>query len=112
MRGEPKTPYPFPPHDIDSLFPEEVPWDLPIADLSRFSVEIACDCHEGVTKYPLRLMAAELGWKRTLRTIVPKLRCKHCGARPLSVALIERANGDGHTIPRGRRHELGGCGER
>jgi hypothetical protein len=36
-------------------------------------------------------MAANLGWKRTLRSIVPKLKCKSCGGRPIKVELVEYA---------------------
>jgi len=87
MRDDPPTRYPLPEF---RLFPREVPWDTPISDLSGWWLSSTCDEH-GTVAYPLRLMAANLGWKRTLRSIVPKLKCKSCGGRPIKVELVEYA---------------------
>ena len=104
-RDAPKTRYPFPP-DRFGHFPDSTPWDTPISELSPWWLRVQCICDAGTVLYPLRLMAAEIGWERTLRTIVPKLRCRKCGGRPESVAIVERADGDDHTTREGREHVL------
>jgi hypothetical protein len=99
------TRYGFPPEAPAVVpWPSEPPWDTPISELNALWLRIECDCGRS-SGYPLRLMAARLGWKRTLRTIVPKLICE-CGGRPSSVVLADRADGDGHTTVEGRAHRL------
>ena len=53
-------------------FPDVIPWDREICDLSAFWLEVTCTCAR-MTLVPLRRLAGDVGWKRTLREIVPKL---------------------------------------
>lgn len=86
-----RTPYPLPPlAEVGARLPDEVPWDTPIADLAAFWIEARCACGENAY-LPLRLLAARVGWKRTLRTVMPRLRCSACGGRPSEVWLCENA---------------------
>lgn len=90
--AKPKTRYPLPPErDPFEPFPDTIPWNTPISEL-QWWLEIGCSCGETV-KYPLRLMAAEQGWKLTLSAIVPRLRCSRCNSRPETVRLDEDGTG-------------------
>lgn len=92
-----KTPYGFPPL-LDQRLPAKIPWDTGIAELTGFCIEIACpDC--GTVSMPLRYLAARIGHKRTLRSIVPRLRCKKCGGRP-SLVRLRRMNDAGGSADR------------
>jgi len=93
-RDDPPTRYPLPPEDISGVLPPTIPWDTPIAELSSCWLAISCDCGTS-SLLPLRLMAAQRGWKLTLRSIVPRLRCKQCGGRPGRVVLTVTPAGDG-----------------
>lgn len=97
--------YPLPPEGIAGRLPENIPWDTPISELSSCWLWIDCSGCGNSMLYPLRLMASNLGWKRTLRTTVPHLRCKHCSAKPSRVVLTAdpagdggRRGGDGHVL--------------
>lgn len=96
--------FPFPPaRDPFEAFPTSVPWDTPIAEISSRWLELRCAACDKATMYPLRLMAAERGWELTLRTIVPRLRCQGCGAKPTTLQLVEDGGGEhgrGRTIGR------------
>jgi hypothetical protein len=93
MRDVPATPFPFPPVDgAEVRFPDQPPLDVEIFRMSNWWLQITCDC--GIRHTPLRLLAAERGWRVTLRQLVPKLRCKTCGQRPTSVMLEDTADGD------------------
>ena len=93
MREHPDTPFPIPPQgEAFVRFPESVPWEAPIWTLPWW-LGIKCDCGGGST-YPLRLMAAKIGWRNTLRQVVPRLKCKACGAPPSSVYLVDSPGGD------------------
>jgi hypothetical protein len=102
--GKP-TPYPLPPERTVHGFPATPVLDTAIADLVGLWLKIECDCGRQQL-YPLRLLAAKIGWKTTLRTIVPKLRCQDCGQHPRQVALIDRADGDGRVKPRASSIDL------
>lgn len=39
-----KTRFPFPPLDIYQHFPESIPWDVQISDLSSFWLDVQCSC--------------------------------------------------------------------
>lgn len=89
-----ETPFPYPPLEgAETIFPDTPPWDTPICRLSNWWFAMTCDC--GTKHHPLRLMAAERGWRLTLRRIVPTLRCKTCGQRPTGVMLVDTPQGDG-----------------
>lgn len=93
-RDDPKTPYPLPPNR-DQPVPSVVPWDTEISELSGFWLLTRCECGRS-SALPLRLLAAQLGWRKTLRTIVPKLKCKDCGSKPVEVVLTDNpASGPG-----------------
>ena len=83
---DPPSKYGFPPL-LDQRLPAEVPWDTPIAELSGLSLSVTCDCGRSL-RMPLRLLAATIGHKRTLRIILPKIVCKTCGAKPVHIALV------------------------
>lgn len=89
------TKYPMPP-DRPAPFPDRAPWDTPISELP-FWLEIKCQCGRS-TAYPLRLLAARVGWKKTLRSIVPRLKCEaeECQQRPERVRLS--ADGTGESV--------------
>lgn len=92
-----RLPYPFPPAPTIAELPAAVPWDSAIADLAGLWLECRCGCGENAY-LPLRRLAAQLGWKRTLRTILPRLKCSSCGGRPDVVNLL--AEPASKTAPR------------
>jgi len=101
-RGD-NTKYGFPPL-IDQQLPNAIPWDTGIADLTGLCISLKCPTC-GTVDVPLRYLAAHIGHKRTLRSIVPKLRCRRCGSRPDSVKL-RRMNDHGGGRPGYRASEL------
>ena len=78
-RGD-DTRYGWPPLPDSYLLPAEVPRDDPIADHAHLWLEGHCTC--GRRLYPLRLLAAHVGWRQTLKDVVPRLRCQLCDERP------------------------------
>ena len=99
-RGD-ESKYGWPP-DHEPIHPIEPPWDIDLHILSGLWLETICDC--GRRLYPLRLMAADLGWYRTLRQIVPRLRCRICERHPWKFTLIDdAAAGAGGRIGAGER---------
>lgn len=90
-----QTPFPFPPLEgAEARFPETPPLDVEIFRMSSWWLRITCGC--GDTHTPLRLLAAQRGWRITLRQLVPKLRCTRCGARPGSVLLEDATAESGY----------------
>lgn len=85
--------FPLPPTEggLDR-FPERVPWTTPIFEMSNWWLTVDCSC--GEKQVPLRLLAARIGWRITLREIVPFLRCATCRERPLNVQLVDSPTGD------------------
>jgi hypothetical protein len=73
--------------------PPSLPWDRPIADMPTFWLRCECKCGHS-SALPLRLLAGQLGWRKTLREIVPRLRCSNpgCRAKPGKV-LLQRTGG-------------------
>lgn len=93
MRDVTPTPFPFPPLEGGEVrFPESPPLGVEIFRMSNWWLRITCPCGDRST--PLRLLAAERGWRVTLRDLVPKLRCSTCGQRPSSVHLEDTAAGE------------------
>lgn len=95
-----KPPFPFP--DVPAWppkFPTSVHPETPIVELASWWLRIECDCPRYFgTLYPCRLMSAELGWSVPLVRILDRLKCSRCGARPVSVKLVEGASsGPGGT---------------
>jgi hypothetical protein len=77
-------------------FPDAVPWDMPISELSKWWLHLQCGRCEHTTYIPLRLLAAQRGWFVTLRQIVPRLRCSRLGcdhAPPTLCRLDQDASG-------------------
>lgn len=80
--------------DSDMRLPAEVPWDVPISELSAFWLHVRCKCGRS-SSLPLRLLVADYGWDETPRAVVPHLRCagmgtaRLCGQSPASVLLAE-----------------------
>jgi hypothetical protein len=92
MRETQKTPFPFPPVDgAEVRFPDKAPLDVEIFRMSNWWLKITCACGDRHT--PLRLLAAEQGWRITLRQLVPKFRCQTCLQRPTSVLLEDNSDG-------------------
>jgi hypothetical protein len=87
-----RTPHPFP-DIIDQPFPTEIPWDRPISELSGWWIEHRCQ-HNHVGAYPLKLLAAQMGWEATLKQIAPRIVSKHCGERPVVLELVDTPQGD------------------
>lgn len=85
-RGD-ESKYGWPPVGNAPIHPMEPPWDIDLHLLSTLWLETKCDC--GRRLYPLRLMAANHGWYRTLRQIVPRLRCRQCERHPWTFTLID-----------------------
>lgn len=76
----------WPPEPASYLLPTAVPWDDALCDHAPLWLEGKCTC--GRRLYPLGFMAAHLGWRHSLRDVVPRLRCKTCEERPCGWALI------------------------
>jgi hypothetical protein len=88
-----ETPFPIPPIDgALEQFPERVPWNTPIFQMSNWWLSVNCRC--GVKHVPLRLLSARIGWRITLREVVPFLRCSTCKERPANVQLCDKPDGD------------------
>lgn len=103
MLSKDSTRYGLPPEqDAFRPFPVEAPWNVPISELSDLWLRISCVCGTS-TGYPLRLLAGEIGWTRTLREVIPKLRCKSCGAHPREILLTSQAYDKG---PKAASHAL------
>lgn len=79
-------------------FPAEPPLGSDLAELSSWWLEIRCACGAGVA-YPLRLMAAERGWRTPLSAVLPRLRCATCHATPRSVHLVDDPTGGRQRRP-------------
>jgi hypothetical protein len=87
------NPFPIPPAEGGlAAFPERVPWATPIFEMSNWWLTVNCTC--GEKQVPLRLLAARIGWRITLREIVPFLRCATCRQRPTNVQLVDDPSGD------------------
>ena len=60
-----------------------------LADLVAWWLEARCGCGCGHVAYPpLRMLAAERGWRTSLGDLLPRLRCRRCRAAPERVDLI------------------------
>lgn len=68
-------------------FPTETPLSAGLAELASWWLEARCGCGH-VAYTPLRLLAAERGWRTRLSDVLPRLRCRHCRAEPERVDLI------------------------
>lgn len=100
-----QTPYGYP-EPTGAPFPTQPPWDTPIAELAGWWIENACP-HEWIGSYPIRLLAAKYGWNMTLREVLPRVVCSHCGQRPIWLALVSNAAGeDGRHGAKVQRVEL------
>ena len=85
--------FPLPPAEGGlNHFPEQVPWNVPIFQMSNWWLSVDCRC--GEKQVPLRLLAARIGWRITLREVVPFLRCTTCRERPSNVQLVDSPTGD------------------
>lgn len=107
-----KTRYGFPPErDPYEVFPDMPPWDTPLVDLSNWWLEIRCVCGR-FSVYPLRLLAANVGWRKTLRQVVPLLKCDEvrCRRRPETVRLVSDSGGErGRGGAKVHAHDLSGA---
>jgi hypothetical protein len=64
MKDRIATRFGFPPdRDKPASLPAEVPWEAPIHELSGLWIARLCTCGRS-SLYPLRRMAADLGWQR------------------------------------------------
>jgi len=103
MRGD-NTRYGLPP-DAPLVRPIEPPWDVHLHLLVGLWLEGHCTC--GRRLFPLKLMAAEVGWTATLRHVVPRLRCRTCAERPDRLLLLDDpSTGAPGRIGGGPRWEL------
>jgi hypothetical protein len=100
MRGD-QTKYGMPPEG-GIVRPIEPPWDAHLQLLVGLWLEGRCKC--GRRLYSLRQLAGDVGWTQTLRTVVPRLRCKTCEERPTMLKLIDdpTAGAPGRIGPPGR----------
>lgn len=107
-RGD-KTRYGLPPApDPWPVFPGVIPWDTPISELYNFWLEVRCSVCSRATFIPFRRLAADIGWSRTIRDVVPHLSCaglatgKACGGPPaLVLFVLETAtSGTARSAPR------------
>ena len=73
--------------DTPRPFPAEPPLKAGLAELAGLWLEVRCRCGH-VAYPPLRLMAAERGWRTPLSGVLPRLRCRRCSAAPHSIDLI------------------------
>lgn len=99
-RGD-KTPFGFPPERAPAAqLSAEIPWDRPVSELSGLWLDITCGCGRS-SMVPLRLVAAEHGWTRTLRQVVGGLKCsgfvagRACGKRAAKVLLVKETYSGG-----------------
>lgn len=110
-----QTRYGFPPEpDPPASLPAEVPWDTEIQYLSGFWIKHGCGCgHVGIS--PLRRMAADHGWRLTLRQVATRYRCRECGGKaPVLLVLVDTPTGGAVGaigLGRGRELDLRGAGE-
>jgi hypothetical protein len=82
----------FPPlPDPPRSFPTEPPLTTSLADLSGFWLRISCERCKSDMNYPLRLLAAERGWRTPLRAVLPLFKCSKCGKLPSTIDLIDSA---------------------
>lgn len=76
-----ETRFGFPPQPSQpASLPAAIPWKTPIHQLTGLWISRQCSCGSS-SLYPLRRMAADLGWQRTLADLVPAFRCRECGSR-------------------------------
>lgn len=101
-----KTRFGFPPEaNPPPQLPAEIPWETPISDLAAFWLEVTCSCGRSST-VPLRLVAAEHGWGRTLRQIVVGLKCSgfvaghRCGKPAARILLVRETYSGGRDKQR------------
>jgi hypothetical protein len=86
---------PPPRHLPPYLAPQPLPADplaATIRDLSGWWIDTKCSGCSRRVELPLRLMCAKL-WPATptVANVSRRLRCDSCGAKPATVALLERA---------------------
>lgn len=64
---------------------------VPLAELSGWWLAIRCECGQGLTDYPLRLMLTQQPrlCRATLRQVLPRLRCRYCHGAPARVQLVD-----------------------
>jgi hypothetical protein len=60
--------------------------DTPLGDLDGHWLEIHCGC-DAVVFYPCKLLAKEGRGSTRVGDLLPRLRCKHCKARPARVLM-------------------------
>ena len=73
--------------DVKPPFPTEPPLTVALADLAPWWLELRCGCGH-LAYYPLRLLAAERGWRTPLGDVLPRLRCAHVTASPRPSTLV------------------------
>ncbi|MEL4402920.1 hypothetical protein AAEJ42_22035, partial [Shewanella algae] len=56
-----------------------------LAALPGWSLLIFCQCRQHPVHLPLAPIAADRGGRTMLKTVLDRLRCQHCGARPARV---------------------------
>ncbi|MDP9151978.1 MAG: hypothetical protein M3O36_18805 [Myxococcota bacterium] len=63
-----------------------------LSELTEYWLDIRCSCGLSVY-YPCRLMAKERGGALRLSDVLPRLRCRHCKARPERVLVTDDPSG-------------------
>jgi hypothetical protein len=73
-----------------------------VRSLRQYVLDAECQCGRSVVM-PLQLMVASGLGRLTMADVLVQLRCKNCGRRPASIALLEHgaARAHGRTGERG-----------
>ena len=80
----------FPPvSEPASPFPTTPPLSAGLAELAGYWLDVTCPCKRGLYMLPLRMLAAQVGWRVPLGAVLARLRCRDCGGAPASVTLTD-----------------------
>lgn len=78
----------------------------PLSTMGGWWLSLDCGCGMHVD-YPLRLLAQRAGATARLCDAMARMRCKRCGARPLTAKLVDRPDQVNTTrTPRAQVHPL------
>ena len=75
-----------------TIAPPPLSHDSKLGEASDSWLEVRCGC--GASSFqPCRMLAHRYSPSVRLRDVLARLKCRRCQSKPVSVALIERADG-------------------